>query len=331
MAHSISIVIPNRNGAATIGKCLAAALASRHDDFEVIVVDDASEDDSVEIIGRFPCRLVRLARHGGAAKARNTGAAHSRGDVLFFTDADCVMQPDNLAIASRALARAGAQGVVGGTYTPLPHDRRFFSAFQSAFIHHCETSNPQRPDYLATHALAIQATTFRDSDGFREDFLPILEDVEYSHRLRRIGYSLVMDPALQVQHIFGYSLARSLRNAMFKASHWTFYSIRNGDLLTDSGTASLGLKLNVALYFLGLALLLLFFATGSAPFAVALAAAVMANLYGNRGLWRAFRDAGGTGFALRAAAYYLLVYPLAVGTGAGIGVTKHLAAFAGPR
>jgi len=66
VTSSISVIIPNRNGAATIGKCLAAALASRHDNFEVIVVDDGSEDDSGEVIKGFPCRLIRLAQHGGA-------------------------------------------------------------------------------------------------------------------------------------------------------------------------------------------------------------------------------------------------------------------------
>ena len=330
MTHSISVIIPNRNGAAMIGKCLAAALASRYDNFEMIVVDDGSEDDSVEIIGRYPCRLVRLERHGGAAMARNAGAREARGSILFFTDADCLLQPDTLAVASETLARAGPNAVVGGTYTPLPHDRRFFSIFQSAFIHYCETKNPQRPDYLATHALAIPAHVFRQSGGFREEFLPILEDVEFSHRLRRMGYSLVINPALQVQHIFDFSLFRSLANAVIKTKYWTLYSIRNGDLLADSGTASLGLKLNGAVYFLGLLLLLLFFATGIVLFLSELAAAIVFNLYGNRGLLRAFYDIGGMGFALGATAYYLLLYPLAVGAGAGVGVIKYLGAFAKP-
>lgn len=330
MTPSLSVIIPNRNGVATIGKCLAAALASRHDNFEVIVVDDGSEDDSVEVIKGFPCRLIRLPRHGGAAKARNTGARHSRGDVLFFTDADCLLQPDSLAIARETLARAGPNAVAGGTYTPLPHDRRFFSIFQSVFIHYCETRNPQRPDYLATHALAIPAQVFRQSGGFREEFLPILEDVEFSHRLRRMGYSLVMNPALQVQHIFDFSLSRSLANAVIKTKYWTLYSIGNGDLLADSGTASLGLKLNGAVYFLGLVLLLLFFATGSVLFLSALAAAMVLNLYGNWGLMRAFYDAAGIGFVLGAAAYYLLLYPLAVGAGACAGVMKYLGRYAKP-
>jgi glycosyltransferase involved in cell wall biosynthesis len=330
MTPSISVIIPNRNGAATLGKCLAAALASRHDNFEVIVVDDGSEDDSVEVIKGFPCRLIRLAQHGGAAKARNTGARHSRGDVLFFTDADCLLQPDSLAIASETLARAGPQSVAGGTYTPLPHDRRFFSIFQSVFIHYCETRNPQRPDYLATHALAIPARIFRQSGGFCEEFLPILEDVEFSHRLRRMGYSLVMNPALQVQHIFDFSLSGSLANAVFKTKYWSLYSIRNGDLLADSGTASRGLKLNAAVYFLGVFLALLFLVTGSVIFLSVLAAASALNLYWNKGLLRAFYDAGGIGFGLGATAYYLLLYPLAVGTGACAGVMKYLGKSAKP-
>lgn len=330
MTPFISVIIPNRNGAATIGKCLAAVLASRHDNFEVIVVDDGSEDDSVEVIKRFPCRLIRLARHGGAAKARNAGAQEARGSILFFTDADCLLQPDTLAIAGESLARAGASAVAGGTYTPLPYDRRFFSIFQSAFIHYSETKNPQRPDYLATHALAIPAPIFRQSGGFHEEFLPILEDVEFSHRLRRMGYLLTLNPALQVQHIFEFSLFRSLANAVVKTKYWTWYSIRNGDLLADSGTASLGLKLNAAVYFLGLLFLLLFFATGSVLFLSALAAAIVLNLYGNRGLLRAFYDTGGMGFALGAAAYYLLLYPLAVGMGACAGVRKYLRGFVKP-
>ncbi len=70
----ISVVIPNRNGAATVGQCLEAAFASDYGRFEVVVVDDASEDASVEIIRAFPCRLVRLDRHGGVSRARNAGA-----------------------------------------------------------------------------------------------------------------------------------------------------------------------------------------------------------------------------------------------------------------
>ncbi len=169
---------------------------------------------------------------------------------MFFTDADCLLPPDALARACAALDRLGPRAVLGGTYTPLPADDSFFSRFQSVFIHHSETRHAADPDYLATHALALHADTLRRCHGFDERVHPILEDAEFSHRLRRAGYRLVLDPAIQVRHIFNFFVARFLRNAFTKARYWTRYSIANCDQLADIGTASHALKLNVATYFL---------------------------------------------------------------------------------
>ncbi len=324
MEDSVSIIIPNRNGSTTIGKCLAAAQASNHGNFEIIVVDDGSEDDSIEVIERYPCKLVRLERHGGAARARNAGASHSRGRILFFTDADCLLQPDTLALAARTLALEGPNAIIGGTYTLAPYDRRFCSRFQSIFINHLETRHAPAADYIATHALAVDASVFRSNRGFAEDVRPILEDVEFSHRLRRAGCRLVMNPAIQVQHIFDYSLTRSLRNAFAKSLYWTGYAIRNRDLLADSGTASAGLKLNVLVFAGNAGLLYAFALTGKMILLAFMAPALAFNLFVNRGLLLAYHRAEGLGFALLAALYYLSLYPLAVGAGAGAGMLRHL-------
>ena len=319
----VSVVIPNRNGAGTIANCLAAAEASQHGNFEIIVVDDHSEDESIEVIQRHSCKLVRLERHGGAARARNAGANHSRGQILFFTDADCLMQPDTLALAAATLALQGPDAIIGGTYTTAPYDRRFFSRFQSIFIHYFETRHAPATDYIATHALAMDASVFRRNRGFAEDVRPILEDVEFSHRLRRAGCRLVMNPAILVQHVFDYSLSRSLRNAFVKSLHWTGYTIGNRDLLADSGTASIGLKLNVLIFAGNAALLAAFALTGNSVFPAFIALALAFDLYVNRGLLLAYHRAEGPGFALRAALYYLFVYPLAVGAGAAAGMLRY--------
>lgn len=323
MATFISIIIPNRNGEATIARCLEAAFASRYPSFEVIVVDDASEDRSVEIIRRFPCKLLRLERHAGAAAARNLGARHSRGEILFFTDADCLLRENALLLACETLRAGGPQVVVGGTYTPLPHDLRFFSTFQSVFIHHAETKRAEDPDYLATHALAIPAETFRAVNGFAESFLPILEDVELSHRLRRTGYLLAVNPGIQVRHIFDFSLAKSLCNAFRKAMYWTRYSLGNRDLLSDSGTASRELKLNTgclgsSLLLLGLALL-----TGNAAWLLPVPPMTLISLLASRKLVAAFFRARGPLFAAAATGYYLTLFPLAVGLGALAGTVRY--------
>lgn len=325
MGRFISVIVPNRNGEATIGKCLDAVFASRYGSFEVIVVDDASGDGSVGIIGRFPCRLLRLPTHAGAARARNLGAAGARGDALFFTDADCLLQEDTLARADALLAGEGPDAVVGGTYTPRPHDGGFFSLFQSVFINHSETRNAARPDYVATHAMAIDAGTFRRSGGFAEGFLPILEDVEWSHRVRRAGCRLVLSPDLMVQHIFNFSFLGSLRNALRKSRYWTLYSLARGDLLADSGTASTGLKIDVAAHALGLLLILLAAVTGRPLLLAPVPGVIALSLLSNRGLIRAFHRTGGPAFALAATLYYAAVYPLAVGAGALAGALRYLA------
>jgi len=324
MESLVSVIIPNRNGADTLGTCLAAARASRHGNFEIIVVDDGSEDDSIEVIERYSCKLVRLAQHGGAAHARNAGASHSRGRILFFTDADCLLQPDTIALAAGALALEGSNAIIGGTYTPAPHDRRFCSRFQSIFINYFETRHAPAADYVATHALAMDASVFRSNRGFADDVRPILEDVEFSHRLRRAGCRLVMNPAIQVQHIFNYSLLRSMRNAFTKSFYWTGYAIGNRDLLADSGTASVGLKLNVLVFAGNAGLLCGFVLTGKMVLLGLMALALGFNVYVNRGLLLAYHRAEGLGFALMAALYYLSLYPLAVGAGAGAGMLRHL-------
>ena len=321
---SLSLVIPNRNGSAMIGQCLAAAFRAVTDRDEVIVVDDCSTDDSAEIISQYPCRLVRLDRHAGASRARNIGALHSRGELLFFTDADCLVREDTLALARTALTVAGPGTVFGGTYTAEPQDRDFFSRFQSVFINHAETRRPLAPDYVASHAMAVHRRTFLESGGFSEDFLPIIEDVELSHRLRQSGCRLVIRPDIQVQHIFGFSLARSLMNGVRKSRYWTRYSLKNRDLFADSGTASRGLKTNVLAWTLSLAA-----ACGGAAFAHPALLAVIPVLMGasavaNQSLLAAWQRTGGAAFSIAAAAYYLLISPAAVAAGGLLGLAEHI-------
>jgi glycosyltransferase involved in cell wall biosynthesis len=322
----VSIVIPVRNGAATLEACLRAAFASRRRRFEVVVVDDASDDGSAEIARRFPCTLVRLERHGGVSKARNAGAAASAGELLLFIDADCILGPEALSIADGSYG-AREDLVLGGTYTPVPWDRDFFSLFQSVAIHHFETKRDP-PDYVAAHAMAIDAGLFRRCGGFVEgSFLGVaaaVEDVELSHRLRRAGCELAMEPRLQVQHVFRFSLRRSLANAARKARYWTTYSMSRGDLFEDSGAASVELKANVLLGLVQAVLL-----AGAAalratwPLAAALPLVAL-NLGMSRRLVAAWARAGGLAFSARATLYYFTLYAGAVAIGAAAGAAQYL-------
>lgn len=317
----LSIIIPNRNGERTIGKCLAAIYGNMPPDIEVIVVDDCSTDGSVDIIRKSPCKLIRLESHSGAGRARNEGAKAAGGETLFFTDSDCLITKGTIETALNTV-REHPDTLIGGTYTPLPYDRDFFSKFQSVFVNHAEGSMTPSPDYVATHAMLIRRGLFLESRGFREDFLPIIEDVEFSHRMRRGGMRLLMNPALLIKHIFGFSLWKSLKNAFRKSFYWTIYSIGNKDLFRDSGTASIGLKANVALQFLTACLFALYLISHNALFPAVSGMLFGLNLFISRGFVRALWKADGPLFALKAMAYYTTLYAAAVGLGGVVGVLR---------
>lgn len=332
MEKRISVVIPNYNNAATIGKCLEAAFDSQYGNYEVIVVDDKSEDHSVEIIKQYPCKLICLENHAGASKARNTGGKNSIGEFIFFIDADCLLQKDTLSIVNRTILSlhhhtivSGKQDgvVIGGTYTKLPYDEGFFSIFQSVFVNYSETRTVN-PDYIAAHAMVINAGAFKESEGFPEDFLPIIEDVEFTHRLKRSGFKLVVNPEIQVQHIFNFTFLKSMRNAFRKTKYWVMYSLRNKDLLTDSGSASIELKTNVACCFLSMVSVILWIVIRKPMIMYFFLFVFILNIFISRRLLKAFSETKGILFGVQAFLFYTMFYPLPVGLGTIAGTIKFL-------
>ncbi|HEY6221077.1 MAG TPA: hypothetical protein VIX13_00945, partial [Candidatus Eisenbacteria bacterium] len=130
-----------------------------------------------------------------------------------------------------------------------------------------------------------------------------------------------------VQHIFRFSLWRSLANAVKKARYWTTYSLANRDLLADSGTASWELKTNVVSC-LGQAVLLATGAVLGEAWPLAAAASLLAvDLHVNRRLIAAWLGTRGPLFAGLASLYYVTLYAAAVGTGAAIGAAQWLWSF----
>jgi glycosyltransferase involved in cell wall biosynthesis len=86
----VSVIVPVRNGEATIERCVAALLGDSYpaEQREIVVVDNGSDDRTGDLVRRFPVRLVREPRRG-LSEARNRGIEVSRGEIVAFTDSDC--------------------------------------------------------------------------------------------------------------------------------------------------------------------------------------------------------------------------------------------------
>ena len=109
-AMRLSIIVPVYNNPQDLRECLAALIASAGPDSEIIVVDDASTDDTPSVAAQMGVRVLRLAKNSGPAAARNYGARHAQGEILFFVDADVVIAPDAVRRVIKAVCRASGPG-----------------------------------------------------------------------------------------------------------------------------------------------------------------------------------------------------------------------------
>lgn len=113
-----SVVVASYNGASTLAECLESLGRLRYPDYEVVVVDDGSTDSTARILPRFPWARVVSQENKGLSAARNAGIAASTGEIVAFTDSDCVADPDWLALLAKAMMAEPCAGAGGPNLTP---------------------------------------------------------------------------------------------------------------------------------------------------------------------------------------------------------------------
>lgn len=207
-----SIIIPAYNAAATLEECLAACANQSHPAAEVIVVDDGSSDDTPTIAERLGAQCVRQHNRGPAA-ARNAGAGAAIGDILVFTDSDCVPEPDWL---ERLLAGFTEDSIVGvgGSYG-IRND----SSLLARIIHEEIVLRHQRfrdrVDFLGSFNVAYRRAAFEAAGGFDESFARASgEDNDLAYRLHDNGGTLRFVADARVAHYHPTRLLPYLRTQM---------------------------------------------------------------------------------------------------------------------
>ena len=235
-APKISIVIPVHNGAEFLGGCLKSVFASDYPDFEVILVDDASTDASTSIAAPFPVRLISSPHRRGAAAARNTGAETARGDILFFLDADILIQPGTLrAIAAEFAAHPGVSALFG-SYGTQTVPANFFSRYKNLVHHFTHQNSSVEASTFCSGFGAIRREAFEQLRGFDPDFR-YLEDIELGYRMMRAGIRIRLCKELQFTHCKRYSFWSLIRSDVAgRAIPWTRLMLARGIFRNDLNT-----------------------------------------------------------------------------------------------
>jgi glycosyltransferase involved in cell wall biosynthesis len=291
----VAVIIPARNSAATLPRCLSALLLQISDDDEVIVVDDFSTDNTGAVAASFNVKVVRLSRHSGISAARNRGVELTDAPLLFFYDSDVVLAPGALAAAKATMMRPGV-GALIGSYDDDPDAPTTVSRFKNLAHHHFhQRSGTEVTSFWGACGL-IRRELFLAAGGFDNEQRTI-EDVELGYRLTAHGVKIVLDPDLQVKHLKKWTLRSLVRtDVVLRAIPWTLFWMEGRELPRELNFAADQRVAAIVAATLAIAIpLAIFIPSAWLLVAVLLAAA----LWLNRDLYRLFLRRGGPWFAVK--------------------------------
>ncbi len=240
---SVSVVVIVLNGAVSIRGCLDALIAQEYprDRYEIIVVDNGSNDGTVELAGQYPVRIVHEPKRG-YAPARNAGVKASAGEIVAFTDADCFADRDWLRELTQPYRDPGVGLVGGAVHSYLPAAPTLVETFidRAGFT----AQGVPRPDgllpFLVTRNVSYRKAVLERAGLFDED-LPACEDVDMSRRVQLLlGAAAVVAPAAVVRHKHHdtwHKLASFMRRdghgEMLMAARWKIYPQFRTSVVTE--------------------------------------------------------------------------------------------------
>jgi glycosyltransferase involved in cell wall biosynthesis len=197
---SVSVVVCSYNGARTLEACLTSLLQMDYPDYEVILVDDGSTDETPEIARDFPKIRTIRQENLGLSVARNTGIEAARGEIIAFTDSDCMADKDWLYYLVGTLDQRQYAAVGGPNISPPAQ----------SWAQACVAAAPGQPSHVlvgdseAEHIpgcnMAFYKTALLSVGGFDPEYRKAGDDVDVCWRLLEQGCRIGFSPAAVVWH-----------------------------------------------------------------------------------------------------------------------------------
>ena len=207
----VTIIVCTYNGTATLRPCLDSLQRMHYPDFEVLIIDDGSTQDIADIAKDFAQMRYVRQEHAGLSVARNLGASLATGEILAYTDDDCIADEDWLHHLAPAFDDPQWVAAGGPNIPPSPRNRTeaIVAAAPGAPAH--VLLSDIEAEHLPGCNLAIRKSALEAIGGFRAHYRVAGDDVDICWRLRAAGGRLRFIPGAMVWHHRRYTVAAYLR------------------------------------------------------------------------------------------------------------------------
>ena len=227
-----SVVIVTYNSSRVIEKCLSPLLG--HDDIQIVVVDNASTDDTTRILqNNAGITVVRNEENAGFARAVNEGVRHASGRFILLLNPDAVVNPGDLNRLAESLEAHQEWGVIAPVLASHSHPVRTLNAGLEPSLwrifthmsglskitasmpalerilggHYFYAHNGQKAhrnaDWVSGGCMMIRRSVWERSGGLSTRWFMYAEDIEFCHRVRSLGASVVLDTSVEAIHDVG--------------------------------------------------------------------------------------------------------------------------------
>jgi GT2 family glycosyltransferase len=318
---SISIVIPVYQGGEAFKECLSSLKLFAPPETEIIVVADGDEE-SANVAEKFGFRVLRSAKTGGPAKARNLGASSAKGDILFFIDADVTVSAQTIPQVSRVFSQEPDLAALIGSYDDMPGSLNFLSQYKNLFHHYTHQAGKEEASTFWGACGAMRREIFLKMGGFDESYrAPCIEDIELGYRLKQLGYKIKLCKNIQVKHLKRWGIISLLRADFFyRAIPWTALILRDRQLNNDLNLQWSSRMSVILVYALLVALAVAWWWSPGWLAALVLSLTLVVI---NSSVYRFFYNKRGMVFAIRTIPWHWLYY-LYSGLAFAIGTLRYL-------
>jgi len=322
----ISVVIPVKNSGKTLEECILAVRAGTFHDYEIIVVDDLSSDNSIDIARKHSCTVIKSHSPHGVSAARNTGAAAAGADIILFIDADILIEKDSLDKIMKIYNEKNVDAVVGVQSEFLRYTN-FLSQFKNLWMRYTYLSQPDYVSLFYTSMASIKKDIFLAMGGFDENYrMPNVEDTDFGQKLAMKGVKILLARELAVEHLKGYNFWSILKTDYYRARGLIKMTMRRGAAMFSGGNKTSVPNtyiMQVIFFMLFFFLLLSFAVTGEKVFLLAGLFFFLVIFLANISFLNFLKKKKGAAFAL-AGFFFIVSDNLAVAAGLITGFVSYL-------